>query len=392
MSRKSAPHHRLALTLSRSLAMGALLAALTGCSADKVLDAMNPLSWLRDTNGAAKNDPAPDAANAANLEAGSKEPYPDVGSVPNEPTRGLTQEQKDKLAQGLIADRENAHYTDEQLRAGNAEASTRPSAKLPEEQLPYAGGPNRTPGPAPAQGPTTPKPPGGQPTIPSTTGSPSSVPPPPREPVAATGETGSAQPPIRAEPQPQSPNPVPAQPTIPPLPPATPDQPFPGAPAGHPEPPPGPEQVAGVPVPPNAPVRPDKVPAAAPSTVPAPPALPSPTTGPIGKHTKSAEIGEIAFAEGSGTLPASAAEILAKVPALHQQYGGIVRVVAYAPPADTGNDPAGKQLVVYQAALDRANKVKAALVAQGIAATEILAEAARSHGPAPDRVDIYVEY
>jgi outer membrane protein OmpA-like peptidoglycan-associated protein len=121
---------------------------------------------------------------------------------------------------------------------------------------------------------------------------------------------------------------------------------------------------------------------------------PTASTGPIGKHAKSAQIAEIAFTAGSKALDATAAAALAKVPSLHQQYGGIVRIVAYAPAADSGSDPAGTQLVAYQAALDRATAVKQALVQAGIPAAEIFAEAARVRGtgPAPDRADIYVEY
>jgi outer membrane protein OmpA-like peptidoglycan-associated protein len=388
MSRKSAFSGRFRFRFGLGVSVALVSGALGGCSADKVLDAMNPVGWYRDITGSSKNDTKPDAPNAANLESGSKEPYPDLSSVPNEPTRGLTEEEKAKLAQGLIADRDNAHYTDEQIRGGNAGAIVPAQTPVPEEQLPYAGGPNATPGPAPGQGANTPKPK----TPPAAPPQAAAAPPPPTEPVAATREAAAAQPPIRGTPQPQTPNGAPPRPTLPPVPPPTPPAPFPGAPAGHPEPPPAPEQVAGVPTPPNTPVRASPAAPVTPAVAGTPGATPVATAGPIGKRTKSAEIGEIAFAAGSKALPSTAGETLAKVPGLHAQYGGIIRVVAYAPAADSGNDPAGAQLAAYQAALDRANVVKGALVSAGVPAGDIVAEAARSRAPVPERVDLYVEY
>src|SRR5579862_6194346 len=155
------------------------LTVLAGCSADKVLDAVNPINWYRDATGASKNDTPPDAANTANLEAGSKEPYPDLGSVPNEPTRGLTKEQKKQLAEGLISDRDNARYTDQQERTGNAGATVQPQTKVPAEQLPYAGGSGATPSEnqSPPQGPNSPRPPG-QPTTPTMNATPPTALPP----------------------------------------------------------------------------------------------------------------------------------------------------------------------------------------------------------------------
>ncbi|HLY54255.1 MAG TPA: hypothetical protein VKS60_01785, partial [Stellaceae bacterium] len=360
-----------------------------------VLDAMNPVTWYRDVTGTSKNDTAPDAANAANLEAGSKEPYPDLGSVPNEPSRGLTEDQKAQLAQGLIADRDNARYTDQQIRGGNAGATVQSQTPVPEESLPFAGGANAAPNPTPDPTPnaTSPHPPG-QPTQPTMNPqSPTAAPAPPKEPVAATREAGLATPEPRGTPQPQNAAPAPPAPTLPPLPPPQPEQPFQGAPPGHPEPPPGPTQVAGVPVPPQAPVRNSSIPAS-PSVVPAPNAAPTAAAGPIGRLTRSAAVGEVDFTAGSKDVPANAGETLGKVPGLHKQYGGIVRIVAYAPPADSGSDPSGSQLAAYQAALDRANAVKQALVTAGMPAAEIVAEAdrMRGSGPPPDRADIYVEY
>ena len=112
----------------RALALGLAMACvfgLDGCSS------YNPFTLYRDLTGASKDDPPKDAANTANLEAGSQEPYPAAGSVPNPPTRGLTESQREKLAQGLVADRANAHYIDEQVTAGNVAAVMAPQAAVP---------------------------------------------------------------------------------------------------------------------------------------------------------------------------------------------------------------------------------------------------------------------
>src|ERR1700679_3642572 len=120
----------------RALALGfaatVSLVALGGCSS------LNPFDWYRDVTGASKDDPGKDEANTANLEAGSQEPFPAVGSVPGPPDHGLTDAQRQKLAEGLISDRNNAHYVDEQIASGNAAAVMPPQVQVPEEQLPVA--------------------------------------------------------------------------------------------------------------------------------------------------------------------------------------------------------------------------------------------------------------
>src|SRR5450432_3916983 len=83
--------------------------ALAGCAS------ANPIEWYRSAMGVSANDPAPDAPNAAALEAGGDKPYPNLASVPPPP----------------IADRANARYIDEQLRAGPGPAVPPPGAAPP---------------------------------------------------------------------------------------------------------------------------------------------------------------------------------------------------------------------------------------------------------------------
>jgi hypothetical protein len=109
------------------IAAALCLIGLAGCSS------LNPIDAL---TGGSKDDPAKDEANTANLEAGSQEPSPSVGSVPGTPTRGLTEAQREKLAEGLVSDRNNAHYIDDD--GGKGTASAVMSAPALQDQLPVA--------------------------------------------------------------------------------------------------------------------------------------------------------------------------------------------------------------------------------------------------------------
>ena len=91
----------------------AILAVVLG------LGACSPVETWRDWTGASKNDPDPETTpNTQNLAAGEASDYPNLATVPPPPNRALTAAERDKLTQSLIADRANAKYSDEKLRAG----------------------------------------------------------------------------------------------------------------------------------------------------------------------------------------------------------------------------------------------------------------------------------
>ena len=52
--------------------------------------------------------------------------YPNLATVPPPPTRAMTATEREKLTQSLVADRANARYSNEQLRAGFTAASAAP--------------------------------------------------------------------------------------------------------------------------------------------------------------------------------------------------------------------------------------------------------------------------
>ncbi|MDB5364439.1 MAG: hypothetical protein JWM77_366 [Rhodospirillales bacterium] len=387
----------------RSAVATVALLALGGCS---TLDAANPINWFRDT----KNDPGADAANTANLEAGSQQPYPNLASVPSTPTRGLTQAEREALVKGLVADRENAHYADVQQRAGNAAAVPAQQARVPEEQLTPIDL-NNIPQQAPTPSPTLPRPAPTPAVAPRQLPLPRVAPLPPipqaprvtsvapvaaggsghlsvgggLAPVAASRESSLKTPTPREEPQAEAPTEPPPAPTLAPVPPPQPVQPLV---QGRPAPDSSSLSVGGVPVPPSAPSRTEPTPAV-PNLTPAP-AVQSAAAPPVpGKRQNSVSAAQIQFAAGSNALPADAAASLKSVPAQVQGHNGIVRVVGHATVTSTGADAAGQQLAAYQSALARAAAVKQALIAAGIDGTKIQTEAAAGTG---DRADVLVEY
>src|SRR5215831_4268594 len=97
-----------------------------------VLGACSPVAAWRDLTGASKNDPNPvTTPNTKNLAAGEASPYPNLATVPPPPTRELTEAELRRLTQSLVADRVNAKYTDQQLRAGTAAAEPPPVQPAP---------------------------------------------------------------------------------------------------------------------------------------------------------------------------------------------------------------------------------------------------------------------
>lgn len=393
----------------RSAVATVALLALGGCS---TLEAVNPINWFRDT----KNDPGADAPNSANLEAGSDQPYPNLASVPSTPTRGLTQAQRDALQQGLVADRENAHYADLQQRAGNAGAVPAPQVKVPEEQL-VPVDLNNVPQQPPTPSPTLPRPaPAPTPVAavrPTALPPPNALPPVPQAPrvtsvapVAAAGashlsvggglaasapvavsrELNLKTPTPREEPAAETPTEPPAEPNLPPVPAAQPVQPLVQT---HPAAPSNSLSVGGIPLPPSTPSRSEPTPAV--PDLPAAPVVQSAAVPPVpGKRSVSVPAAQIQFAAGSNALSADATASLNSVPGkLKGHDGGVIRVVGHAIVPTTGADAAGQQLAAYQSALARANAVKQALIAAGADATKIVTEAAAGTG---DRADVLVEY
>jgi outer membrane protein OmpA-like peptidoglycan-associated protein len=369
--------------------MAALVAAacLGGCS---VPNAINPVAWYRGLSGADKNDALDaDQRNQQNLEAGGKEPYPNLGDVPNAPDNALSEKNRDALTKSLAADRSNAQYTDDQLRAG----APPPGTVAP-------------PPPAPAVTRATP---------PNTAAAATAKPSGPAAPPPAVTSPPSA-PAAEAAAAPPKPAPRTAV-TEAPVPPPAPAAPLAAAPASAAppsaapppaKPPPAAKEEAPqesslatptiaklpegeTPAPP--PPRPNLVPSPVAANRPPPNAVASIASGKVRESSSSVAVASIAFTAGSATLSERERNRLSEVAAMQHQQGGAIRVVGHAEPAK-GGDLAQQELASLRLALNRAKAVAQALGGEGVASQSIDVEAApiRPGDSAAASTEIYLEH
>ena len=337
-------------------AIAAVALPLAGCS--HVPDAVNPVAWYRDAAGSSHAD-AQDVnqRNQQNLEAGSKQPYPNLGTVPNAPSQATSTIDRDKLVQGLVADRANAKYNNEQLQAGSQLASIAPPP--PPVKLNPPGTP-ATAAVSPPSGAAAPPP--------STTPATSSA--------SATTARGPQQPPAES---------TLASPTMP------------TTPQGQvPAPPPPAPEVART-SPPPAPTIPSVASGAAPQLTPpagvragGQPSLamrtPAKAQNPI-----SVSVGDVAFAQGSSDLAETQRGALAEIAGLYKQTGGDIRIVGHSEPGHS-NDAIRQRLAGLDLALDRANAVAQALTKMGVPAHNIRVEAAPAGAQEQPRAEVFMEY
>jgi len=367
---------------------------LTIVAAVLVLGACNPVDTWRDWTGASKNDPDPDTTpNTQNLAAGEASDYPNLATVPPPPNRALTQAEREKLAQSLIADRTNAKYSDERLRAGFPAAS----APVPPPPPP--------PVPEPADG-AQPKPAAGaapsaaaQSPTPGETGAAAASPSAPDSTAVAGKASGAAGTGLRKSAEPPEPPPMETSLEVPKV-----------------RSVPNPEEVESAPPPPyptpsptaaNTPPAKPHLPAPpAPAAIPEPigsaayqPPPPPPVLAPLSSSAKSgqktspaaadAPVAEVKFAADSKALSDEDRQALEKVVPAYQQHPGKVRVIGYA----GAGGGAAEQLNSFRVALDRAQAVAAALTEAGIPADRIAVEAAPSAaGRVESRAEVLLEH
>ena len=365
------------------LALLVMTAFLTACA---IPDRLDPRRLFRD------NAPAPETvAGAETRTAGEQqiaqsggEPYPEVGSVPARPA-GIEPSSRQQVVDGLIADRQNARYTDKAIRP----------LEPPPSQVASTAAVAVEPAPAPVPAPATvvaraapataPVPPAQRAAAPPAPPAPpapivvAAAPPPPPPPVPPAVPVGG---PVRV---------APTAVTIPPV--ADPDVIFP---AGGEEPPPSPRLGAGVPariittparitVPPPAalPPRPSEVPRdsfqQAALTPLAP--LPTPNRGVGSPGGLLTQIATIQFANDSTRLTQLDRRILAQVATLHGQLGGAVRVVGHSSARTRQLDPAAHALANAKLSQARADVVARALAEFGVDPRAIVVEARGGDDP-----------
>jgi outer membrane protein OmpA-like peptidoglycan-associated protein len=353
----------------------AMLAAVLG------LVACNPVETWRDWSGASKNDPDPETArNTQNLAAGEAADYPNLASVPPPPNRALTAAEREKLTQSLIADRTNAKYSDERLRAGfpavSAPAPPPPPPPVPEAVNPAPAKPGESVAapPAPAPAPAL-----------ASGEAPAALAPPAEQGLRKSGEPPEPGPMESSLEMPKvrsTPNPEQVQ--------AAPPPPYPV---------PAPTAANAPPSPPRlqSPPAPAPLPTALDSAAYQPP--PPPVLAPLASSGRSiqkppapatgAPVAEIRFAADSTNLNDDDRQTIGKIVPLYQQNPGKIRVVGYA----NAGSGAAEQLNSFRAALDRAQAVAAALTQAGIPSDRIAVEAATSGSNTPEnRAEVLLEH
>lgn len=124
----------------RSMAGAALLVAmlgLAGCGswADPT-EWKDPTGWFGDDDASAQPVPS---GNIARDAGGNAERFPNLARVPPRPVEMSAGSERRQAVDSLAADRANARYTDEELRARPADSNTPPPApRQPVTQLPNA--------------------------------------------------------------------------------------------------------------------------------------------------------------------------------------------------------------------------------------------------------------
>lgn len=123
----------LGLRGATATALLAVMLALGGCGTWA-----DPTEWS-DPTGLFSDDPkeAPGAAGSMSADAGANDRFPNLGRVPPRPVEVSSSGERRQAIDSLNADRANARYTDEELRARPADSNAPPPApRAPVSQLP----------------------------------------------------------------------------------------------------------------------------------------------------------------------------------------------------------------------------------------------------------------
>jgi outer membrane protein OmpA-like peptidoglycan-associated protein len=333
-----------------NIAMMALVAMLTAC---------HPVDTWRSITGVNKDDPDPATTpNSQNLAAGEKQPYPNLATVPSPPIPTMTQAERDKLTESLVADRTNAKYNQEQLLPGSAPAGEPPPPP-----------PSAGPSPAANVGATPPKgpiaaAPGAAPANPATAkATPQRKPGEPPQPGPM--ESNLQSPTIKEQPVAETtqPPPPPPQPAVAPAPaPSGPGVPATAMASAAPQPPPPPPSIAPVAAPPPAPA----------------PATPTPVSAEA-RPGVGRTMATIDFPSPTANFTQADRGAIDRIAAQFQQKPGTIHIIAYAAAASAGRS----QLDAYRDALDRGQAVAKALAGDGVPVGKIQTEASPSREGSP---------
>jgi outer membrane protein OmpA-like peptidoglycan-associated protein len=370
------------LSKARLVCVAVFLTGLAGCSS--VPDAVNPISWYSDVMGVSKNDDLAQGQNDQNLKEGANEPYPNLGNVPDAPDTAMSSIDRDKLVNSLVADRDNAKYSGDDLRAGRTNVTAPPPAPpapasppapaAPPQAAPQQPAKASPPPAAPAQAAARPAPPVAAPeTTASAAPTPTQTPPAPppatsaRRTAPARGseappkESALTSPTVNSVPEGEAASPAPPPPQI-------------GAPS----------HVASAAPPPATKLKPPS--AAKEASVP----TDAPSAPTASRHAAiSYQVADVAFTPGSALLGDKPRSTIADIVKLHQENGGSIRIVGHAEASGANAAVTGLNL-----ALDRAQAVAVALIDGGVPAQAISVEAApvaAKGGRDVPRAEVYLE-
>ncbi len=359
-----------------------LLATLQTCSS--VPDAVNPVEWYKGARDWVSGDDANEKAKKAAAEApeipGRDRPFPKVSSVPEAPPKSSAEE-RSKAAETLIADRENARYTDEVIRRQSASAvpSKKPAAARKSES---SDGEKKSATPAESK---TAKP------------APTARP----KPAPRMRAAPAAPPPARVRAEVLPPAVLPARPSLPPRPSLTRRPPRPPRPpvarTSPPAAPPAAPPVAPPVAPPSrlvfgpppsdiailqdrrsGPARaapgntlsietllPPRGVRQSPAPAPAIPSAPDPAS-----LDPASQVAIVTFDQGSSKLSGTARRIIREVSEMQRQRGGRLYVIGHASSWTGDMNPVRHNMVNFGLSIDRANTVARELLRLGLTTSE----------------------
>lgn len=407
-----APSSRKAISLAALLMLGACE------TTDKIVDTVNPTNWFSsESEQTAQSAPPPADPNAA---------YPRIGPIEPAPPKPAIADEAAELRSSLIADKNNARYTDQVLRA-----QTEPAMR--EQQAAALSAAPPSPASIPQASPRTQSaasgstaaaitPPPARPAAAASATAPTPVPVPVPVPTAVataatSGSAGAAAAPVPVP----VPAPVATQTAASATPAAAPTPARAAAPAPAPEPLPARPSPAPAPAPAPTPAanqtaaldRPSPPPQAAsisnpPAAVAAAP-VPAPAPAPAQPKAQAAQaqpklIAHIFFGDGGATLSDADRDVLRQVAAIYRQSGGKgVVLVGHSSGRNGTKDALQGNLVNFKLSLDRATSVGSILVGFGLPRDVVKIDARGASEPKYDestqngeagnrRVDVFIEY
>ncbi len=340
------PRRRLKTGTALTALLPAAALLLSGCSS--VPDAVNPVEWYKGTTewvsgeDEVAEEPGPDAPKLSTEGVpGEDGSFPNLASVPEKPEIRTTLEDRERIAEGLIADRQNATYGDKVTAAPSVEVPPPPPPALAVLE-------GSSPAPVAA-------------ITPSLAPSPAPAPQPAPTPAAAP-----------SPPQPSPPAPVPA--------------PLPAAPA--------PTMAVAAAETAEYLISSSAVPAGVARGL---------AILDLDRAGTGSPVAIIFFASGSSRLSANDQAVLGKVAGAQRTGGGALRVVGHASSPTNAKDLVGQRLINFEVSLDRASAATEELVRHGVPAAAIHSDAVSANRPVNNeslpggaasnrRVEIFLEY